>query len=155
MDISLEELLAQEETLQFTQFDEEIALQLGLWVVEYARENELPVVVDIRRGEHQLFHASRPGTSIENDGWVERKARLVNHLSHSSFYLHQLLKSEGVTMEEKWQLSKSEYAPFGGCFPIIIKNEGLVGTIAISGLPQDEDHALAVKALKTYLETTA
>ena len=155
MDISLEELLAQEETLQFTHFDEETAWQLGLWLVEYARDNELPVTIDIRLREHQLFHASRPGTSIENDGWVERKARLVNRFAHSSFYLGQLLESEGVTMEEKWQLSKSEYAPFGGCFPIIIKNEGMVGTIAISGLPQDEDHAHAVKALKTYLETTA
>jgi uncharacterized protein (UPF0303 family) len=42
-----------------------------------------------------------------------------------------------------------------GCFAIIVKNEGLAGTIAISGLPQDEDHALAVEALKTYVATSA
>lgn len=153
MNITLEQLLAQEETLQFTEFDEGIALQIGLWVVEYAKENKLPIVVDIRRGAHQLFHVSLPGTTVGNDGWVERKARLVNHLKHSSFYLGQLLKSEGVTMEEKWQLSDKEYAPFGGCFPIIIKGEGIIGTIAISGLPQDKDHALAVKAIKNYLES--
>jgi len=149
----LEELLNQEETLQFTHFDANTALEIGLWVVEYARENKLPIVVDIHHGDHQLFHVSLMGTTVGNDGWVERKARLVNHLKHSSFYLGQLLKSEGKTLEEKWQLSDKEYAPFGGCFPIIIKGEGIVGTIAISGLPQDEDHALAVKAIKNYLES--
>ncbi len=152
MNTSLDELLAQEESLQFTHFDEDVALEIGLWLVDYARENQLPITIDIRRGDHQLFHVSRPGTTPENDGWVERKSRLVNHVGHSSFYIRQLLQSEGTTIEEKWQLSEREYAPFGGCFPITVKNEGIVGTIAISGLPQEEDHEVAVKALKAYLE---
>lgn len=152
MDITLEELLAQEKRLQFNQFDTEAGLHIGLWTVDYARENDLPIVVDIWHGEHQLFHASLPGTNAGNDGWATRKARLVNKLKHSSFYFVQLLKSEGTTMEEKWQLSKDEYAAAGGCFPIIVAGEGIVGTIAISGLPQEDDHALAVQALETYLE---
>ncbi len=39
---------------------------------------------------------------------------------------------------------EEEYAFHGGSFPIIVKGTGLVGTLTISGLAQELDHALAV-----------
>ncbi len=152
MDEILERLLSEEKRLQFTNFNEEDAWEIGCWLVEHAIQNELPITIDIRRGEHQLFHASRPGTSADNDEWVKRKVRLVNHFEHSSFYISQLLKSEGKSIEEMFLLSESEYAPHGGCFPIITKGTGVVGTITVSGLPQEDDHKVVVQAIKHYLE---
>lgn len=152
MDTILQELLTQEEQLQFTCFNEDIAWQIGSWLVDYTSQHQLSITIDIQRGEQQLFHASRPGTSADNDEWVKRKVRLVKRFGHSSFYMGQFLKSESKSIEEMFLLSESEYAPHGGCFPIIVKDTGMVGTITVSGLPQEEDHKLVVKAIQHYLE---
>ena len=152
MDEILEQLLLEEKQLQFVSFNEDTAWEIGCWVVEYATRNELPITVDIQRGEHQLFHASRPGTSADNDEWVKRKVRLVNRTGHSSFYIGQLLKSEGKSIEEMLLLPEGKFAPHGGCFPIIIKGTGAIGTITVSGLPQEEDHKVVVQAIKHHLE---
>jgi uncharacterized protein (UPF0303 family) len=76
----------------------------------------------------------------------------VMRVGHSSFYIGQWLKSEGKRIEEALLLPESDYAPHGGCFPIIVKGTGLVGTITVSGLAQDEDHRLVVEAIHAYLQ---
>src|SRR5215211_611992 len=151
MDEIMKQLLQEEQELQFTKFNEEVAWKLGSQLVEQAGSKNLPVTIDIMRGTHQLFHASLPGTSPDNDEWVKRKARLVYRFGHSSFYMGQLLKSKGKTIEQSYLVSESEYAPHGGCFPIIMKDTGIVGTITVSGLPQEEDHKLVVQAIRHYL----
>jgi uncharacterized protein (UPF0303 family) len=78
--------------------------------------------------------------------------RLVKRIEHSSFYMGQFLKSRGRTIENMYLLPESEYAPHGGCFPIIVKGTGVVGTIAVSGLPQEEDHKLVVQIIRAYLD---
>jgi uncharacterized protein (UPF0303 family) len=151
MDDILEQLLLEEQQLQFPSFDEDSAWSIGSWLVEHATRNKLPVTIDIRRGEQQLFHASRPGTCADNDEWVRRKVRLVNRFGHSSFYMGRLLKSQGKSIQEKYLIPESEYAPHGGCFPIFVRGTGMVGTITVSGLPQEDDHKLVVQAIKHYL----
>jgi|SoiMetStandDraft_2_1073263.scaffolds.fasta_scaffold168024_1 uncharacterized protein (UPF0303 family) len=151
MDDILNQLLQQEQELQFTIFDEDVAWNLGRQLVELARSRNLPVTVDIMRGTHQLFHASLRGTSPDNDEWVKRKVRLAYRFGHSSFYMGQLLKSKGKTIEQSYLVPESEYAPHGGCFPIIVKDAGIIGTVTVSGLPQEEDHELVVEAIRNYL----
>src|SRR5215510_6028545 len=151
MDDTLKQLLQEEQELQFTSFNEDTAWKLGSQLVERAKSKGLPVTIDITRGTHQLFHASLCGTSPDNDEWVKRKVRLVYRFGHSSFYIGQLLKSKGKTIEQSYLVSENEYAPHGGCFPIIVKDTGIVGTITVSGLPQEEDHKLVVEALRNYL----
>jgi uncharacterized protein (UPF0303 family) len=147
----LEQLLQEEQELQFTMFNEDVAWKLGSQLVEQALRRSLPVTIDIMRGSHQLFHASLPGTSVDNDEWIKRKVRLVYRFGHSSFYIGQLLKSKGKRLEEAYLISENDYAPHGGCFPVIVKNTGMVGTITVSGLPQEEDHKLVVQAIRDYL----
>ena len=151
MDDILKQLLQEEQKLQFAKFNEEDAWKLGSQLVELARNRKLPVTIDITRGTHQLFHAALRGTSPDNDEWVKRKVRLVYRFGHSSFYIGQVLKSKGKTIEQSYMVSESDYAPHGGCFPIIVKNTGIVGTVTVSGLPQEEDHKLVVEAIRKYL----
>ena len=151
MDDILKQLLQEEQELQFTSFNEDDAWKLGSQLVETARHRNLSVTIDIRRGTHQLFHASLRGTSPDNDEWVKRKVRLVYRFGHSSFYMGQLLKSKGKTIEQSYLISEREYAPHGGCFPVIVKDTGIVGTVTVSGLPQEEDHRLVVEAIRKYL----
>ena len=151
MEDVLKQLLQEEQELQFTKFNEATAWQIGCQLVEQGTKENLPITIDITRGTHQLFHASLVGTSADNDEWVKRKVRLVYRFGHSSFYMGQSLKNKGKSIEEAYLLSEKEYAPHGGCFPIIVKDTGLVGTITISGLPQEQDHKLVVQAIRNYL----
>ena len=151
MDDILKQLLQEEQELQFAKFNEDTAWQLGSQLVELSLSKGLAVTIDITRGSHQLFHASLRGTSADNDEWVKRKVRLVSRFGHSSFYIGQMLKSKGKSIEQAYLIPEGEYAPHGGCFPILVKGTGMVGTITVSGLPQEEDHELVVQALRNYL----
>ena len=152
MDEMLKKLLREEEELQFTRFNEVTAWDIGSRLVEESNKNNLPIAIDITHGERQLFHASRPGASADNDEWIKRKVRLVYRFGHSSFYMGQLLESQGKSIEEKYLLPESEFGPHGGCFPIIIKGSGIIGTITVSGLAQEEDHKLVVRIIRDYLK---
>lgn len=151
MEDVLTKLLQEEQDLQFAKFNELTAWKLGSLLVELATDKGLAVTIDITRGEHQLFHASLPGTSADNDEWIKRKVRLVYRFGHSSFYMGQLLKSKGKRIEDSYLIPESQYAPHGGCFPVIVKNTGMVGTVTVSGLPQEEDHKLVVQAIREFL----
>ena len=151
MDDMLKQLLQEEQELQFKRFNEATAWQIGNQLVERSVGKGLPVAIDITRGDHQLFHASLSGTSADNDEWIKRKVRLVYRFGHSSFYIGQLLKSKGKSLEEAYLIPESLYAPHGGCFPIIVKGTGMIGTITVSGLPQEEDHKLVVQAIRDFL----
>jgi uncharacterized protein (UPF0303 family) len=152
MDDILKRLLQEEQELQFKKFNEDTAWLIGSGLVEKCRREGFHVTIDIMRGDQQLFHASLCGTSADNDEWVKRKVRLVYRFGHSSFYMGQLLKSKGKSIEEAYLLPENLYAPHGGCFPIIIRDTGVIGTITISGLAQEDDHKLVVQSIRDYLE---
>jgi uncharacterized protein (UPF0303 family) len=145
----LAELLAQEEELQFSTFTNDDAWALGSALVEAARG--LPVAIDIRRGDQQLFHAALAGSAADNDAWIERKNRVVRRFGHSSFYMGTTYRLDGTSIGERHLLDEAEYAAHGGAFPLIVRDVGVVGTITVSGLPQEEDHRLVVETLRAFL----
>lgn len=148
----LKKLLLEEEELQFTKFNADVAWQLGSDLAARAKSENLPITIDITQGGHQLFHFSRPGTSADNDEWLKRKVRIVYRFEHSSLYMGELLRSKGKLLEDAYMISENEYAAHGGCFPIVIRGSGLIGTIAVSGLAQEDDHQMVVDALRNYLK---
>lgn len=147
----LEELLAQEEALQFREFRNDDALALGMKLVNYAQDQQKSVTVDICRNGQQLFHCALQGTSADNDAWIRRKNNVVNRYGHSSLYVGTLFRAKNTTFEQASRLDIDQYAAHGGAFPIIIRNVGVVGTVTVSGLPQEEDHKLVVEVLKEFL----
>ncbi|MBX9245074.1 heme-degrading domain-containing protein [Actinotalea ferrariae] len=148
LDRLVAEVTEQQERLQLVRFDNDDAWALGCRLVELGRERDLPITVDIRRHGHQLFHASRPGTTPDNDTWVERKTRVVDRFGAPSFLLGLKARRAGRTFEEQTGLPVQEYAAHGGSFPLTVRDVGIVGTVTVSGLPQAEDHALVVEALE-------
>src|SRR5215467_15622974 len=147
----LEKLLQQEEEIQFNSFSNDIAFVVGSALLEAASSKGKGVTIDIARNGQQLFHFAMQGTSRDNDVWVQRKNNVVNRFGHSSFYTGISLKSNDQTIEEKYLISSSEFAAHGGAFPLIIQGVGVVGTITVSGLPQEEDHELVVTTLRKFL----
>jgi uncharacterized protein (UPF0303 family) len=148
---TLGQLAAEEAELQFPGFDEDDAWSLGSAMVATARAAGAPVAIDIRRHGHQLFHAALPGSSPDNDRWIERKARVVDRFGHSSLYMRMLCEQDGTTLEEKFLVDGREFAAHGGAFPLLVRGVGTVGTVVVSGLPQVEDHRMVVAALREHL----
>jgi uncharacterized protein (UPF0303 family) len=148
---TLDELAAEEAELQFPGFTEDDAWALGSALVATARAAELPVAIDVTRNGHQLFHAALPGSSPDNDRWIERKARVVDRFGHSSLYMRVLSELDGSTFEDKFLLDGREYAAHGGAFPLLVRGVGPIGTVVVSGLPQVEDHRMVVTALREHL----
>ena len=147
----LSALLKQEEALQFTAFTNDTAVEVGLRLVDAARQERMGVTVDVCRNGQQLFHCALPGTSLDNDEWIKRKNRVVNRFGHSSYYMGMTYASKNTTIQESSLLDPTRYAAHGGAFPVLIKGVGVVGTITVSGLPQQEDHQLVVRVLADYL----
>jgi len=140
-------LEAEAPTLTLPRFTEDDAWTLGSWLWHTARERDLPIAASIRRGEHRLFHASRPGTSADNDSWIERKERVARRYETASYLVGRRLAADGKTLEDVG-LDPLLHAAHGGCVPVVVAGAGMVGTVTVSGLHQSDDHALAVEALR-------
>ena len=144
-------MLSQEEEIQFRAFGNDDALLLGMKLVNRAKADGKSITVDICRNGQQLFHCALPGTSADNDAWIRRKNNVVNRYGHSSFYVGMQFRSNNTTFEQSSRLDIDQYAAHGGAFPIIVHNVGVVGTVTVSGLPQEEDHRLVVDVLREFL----
>ena len=149
----LAQLAEQEERLQFTKFDNETALALGRQLLTAARDRGLPVTISIRRNGQRLFHAALPGTSADNDAWIDRKSRVVDRYGHSSFLVGTQFRAKGGSFEEHSRLDLDLYAAHGGVFPVLVRGVGPVGTVGVSGLPQADDHAFVVEQLELFLDS--
>jgi uncharacterized protein (UPF0303 family) len=57
------------------------------------------------------------------------------------------LQQNNTTLAERFGLVLAEFAAHGGSFPIAILGSGVIGSVAVSGLPQRVDHELVVEAL--------
>ncbi|MEU6059731.1 heme-degrading domain-containing protein [Streptomyces sp. NPDC047097] len=147
---AIEELTAQQEALTLDRLTHEDAWALGTLLVELARERALPVAIDIRRGPQQLFHAALPGSSADNDDWIDRKRRVVERYGDSSLLVGARFRARGKSFDSDSRLDPARYAAHGGSFPLAVRGAGVVGTVTVSGLPQLDDHALVVEALTRF-----
>jgi uncharacterized protein (UPF0303 family) len=151
MEPRLAALLAEEQELQFEDFTNDTAYALGQRLVDAARSGAHAVTIDIARGEQQLFHVALAGTAADNDAWIQRKNRVVRRFGHSSLFVGLSCRLDGTTIEARHLLDEREFAAHGGAFPILVRDVGMVGTVTVSGLPQEEDHRLVVDTLRTFL----
>jgi len=144
----LEQLLARiaddERETGFTAFGHDEAWRLGRTIRRLAREREHGVAIDVQLGEQQVFHAGLPGSTADNDDWIARKIRTTKRFAVSSLAIRVQhdLKGGGFG----W-LDSTLYAISGGCVPIRVGG-AIAGTATVSGLPDHEDHALVVEAIR-------
>ena len=130
------------------------AIEIGELAVKIGRERDLPIAIEIRIGDWVVYKAALPGSKPENDGWINRKANVVNLTKHSTMYERVSAEESGIDWHQKHGVEDATHAIHGGGFPLKTK-EGFKGALLISGLPQVEDHLLAVEILKSYLQRLA
>jgi uncharacterized protein (UPF0303 family) len=148
-------LLEQEDALLFPFFDYDVAWRLGSALYEAAHQQELPIAITIRRGPQRVFHAALIGSSANNDTWLDRKCAVVELFGHSSYYVGCLSRAEGDgDFNVVHRLDPERYAAHGGAFPILLDKTGCVGVVAVSGLPQEDDHRFVVEQLVAFLDAS-
>ena len=139
-------IIEQEQALVLPSFDENVAFSLGLRVRERAIKEGLGLVCDVRSWDRPLFYCALPPTTGDNQHWVRGKYNLVQRLSKPSYRV-VLENKHGDEFMTRRNLDRSIYVLAGGGFPIRVKGAGMVGCITISGLPERDDHSVAVAAL--------
>lgn len=144
-----DELLAQERECELQDFNLEIAQELGGVATKISQERNLGVAISIRIDEWEIFKAALPGAKPENDGWINRKANVVNLKHHSTMYERVKSEEDGTDWHLINKVKDETHAIHGGGFPIYTP-KGFSGILLISGLPQVEDHLLAVEILKAF-----
>ncbi|MCO7127081.1 heme-degrading domain-containing protein [Sporolactobacillus shoreicorticis] len=150
--MTLQELEQLENELQFDQFTNEDALQLGLLLIDYAKKNGKSIAIHIERNRVPLFTYLMEGTSEENVYWFGRKKRVVDHYNHSSLYIGKRFEAGGLTHDQNSLLPPSEYQAVGGSFPIRVRNAGVLGSVTVAGLTAQLDHDYAVAGVRSFLK---
>ncbi|MCG9659890.1 MULTISPECIES: heme-degrading domain-containing protein [Vibrio] len=148
----LDSLIAEENLLQFPYFNQKVAWDIGNELRANAIEKHAKVAINISVGEQCLFHCALDGATLDNQEWVRRKSNVTKRFQRSSWYMKHYLEMKGKNIEQASFIDEKDYSPFGGSFPIRVKNTGMIGTITVSGLPQHEDHQLIVDVLSQYLK---
>ena len=149
--ITSHQLLIEEEHLQLPSLTLVELLEIGNIATQFGLSRSVPIAVELRLGDWVIYHASLPGSTPENQGWIDRKARVVMLKKHSTLYERVSAEERGVDWHKENNLLDETHAIHGGGLPLITKDEGFVGILLISGLPQVEDHLLGVEVLTEFL----
>lgn len=147
----LEQLSQQEDQLQLVYFNHDTAWLLGEYLKNRAQRERAAIAIEIFAFGQVLFSYAMPGTNPDHQQWVLRKRQAVLRFSKSSFFLGEYNRDKRRVLEELSHLDASQYASHGGAFPLRIRNCGVVGVVAVSGLAQRDDHNLVVDGL-SYIQ---
>jgi uncharacterized protein (UPF0303 family) len=144
------QLLAEESLLKLSTLSNKEAIEIGEIATDLGRERRLPIAIEVRIGDWIIYHASLAGSKPENDWWIRRKVAVVNLKQHSTMYERVSAEERGVDWHSENNLPDETHAIHGGAIPLITA-DGFKGILIISGLPQVEDHLLAVEVLTEFL----
>ena len=151
LSFTTKQLLGEEQFFTFDNLSPVNALEIGEIAKSLGVLKNLPIAVEVRLGDWIVYHASLPGSTIENQGWIDRKARVVMLKHHSTMFERVSAEERGVDWHKENNLLDETHAIHGGGLPLITKDQGFVGVLLISGLPQVEDHLLGVEVLTEFL----
>jgi uncharacterized protein (UPF0303 family) len=145
------ELLREEQLLKLPNLDIASAIEIGEIAKSFGVMRDLPIAVEVRLGDWIVYHVSLPGSTVKNQWWIDRKARVVTLKHHSTMFERVSAEERGVDWHKENNLLDETHAIHGGGLPLITKDQGFIGVLLISGLPQVEDHLLGVEVLTESL----
>jgi uncharacterized protein (UPF0303 family) len=144
------QLLDEEQILKLPSLSNNDAIEIGQIAVTLGSQRKLPIAIEVRIDEWIVFHASLEGSKPENDWWINRKVAVVVLNQHSTMFERVSAEERGVDWHNENGVTDETHAIHGGALPLIT-DEGFKGILIISGLPQVEDHLLAVEVLTEFL----
>jgi uncharacterized protein (UPF0303 family) len=147
---SSKQLRNEEQILKLPSLTNNDAIEIGEIAVTLGRQRKLPITIQVRIGDWIVFNASLEGSKPENDWWINRKVAVVSLNHHSTMFERVSAEERGADWHKENGVTDETYAIHGGALPLITE-EGFKGILVISGLPQVEDHLLAVEVLTEFL----
>jgi uncharacterized protein (UPF0303 family) len=147
LDRDIERIAEQERRLVFDAFDESAAWRLGTRLRELIAARGQACTIEVRLGRETVFLTAMPGTSPANADWARRKRNTAELLQRSSYAVGLEYARGGGSLEGHLGVSLRDFASHGGAVPIRVAGVGAVGVVTVSGLPQREDHEVAVEVL--------
>ena len=147
---SSKQLLGEEQILKLLSLTNNDAIEIGQIAVTLGSHRKLPIAIEVRIGDWIVFHASLEGAKPENDRWINRKVAVVVLNQHSSMFERVSAEERGVDWHKENGVNEETHAIHGGALPLITE-DGFKGMLIISGLPQVEDHLLAIEVLTEFL----
>ena len=141
------EILGQEEATRFEILTKEIAIEVGERAAHVAKSRNLPVTISIELDGSEVFRRALPGAEDAHAGWITRKANVVRMTGHSTMFERVRAEELDIDWHDVNGVKDETHAIHGGGFPLALTTGELRGILLISGLPQVEDHLLAVEVL--------
>lgn len=145
------------ECLLLLTFNSDVAWQLGNLARDQVLKNPYlnkKAVIDVSlTNGHILFHApATPGTTVENDSWIETMKNTVKRTGESSLYnYYKTIDCLHVYYSDVRSVGQAKYASYGGSIPIRVKGlDYIVGMLTISGDHHIRDHIMAYNALEEF-----
>lgn len=134
--------------IEFDSFNNRIGLEIGLAIVNLAKDRNQNIAVQVERLNHSIFLYVDDNLPADKHNWLKRKANVVKNFEESSLSVKYDLINGNMTLDRTFALNSNEYIAKGGSIPIFVKNAGMVAIVTVSGLNDEEDHNIIIEALK-------
>ncbi len=149
-DFISKQLLDEEQILKLPSLSNNDAIEIGQIAATLGSQRKLPIAIEVRIAKWIVFHASLEGSKPKNDWWINRKVAVVMLNQHSTMFERVSAEEREADWHKENGVTDETHAIHGGALPLIT-DEGFEGILIISGLPQVEDHLLAVEVLTEFL----
>lgn len=134
--------------IELDSFSNRTALEMGLKIIDLANSRNQYIAIEICRLNQAVFIYVDDNLPVDKHNWLRRKANVAKQFEESSLSVKNDLKKGNMTLEKTFGLDGKDFIAKGGSIPIFVKNVGMVATITVSGLHDEEDHKIIIDALK-------
>lgn len=134
--------------IEVESFSNRAGLEMGMAIVELAKSRHQHIAVEICRLNHTIFLYLDDNLPADKHHWLRRKANTAKHFEESSLSVKNDLANGNMTLGKTFALSEKDFLAKGGSIPVFVNRAGLIATITVSGLRDEEDHQLIIDALK-------
>lgn len=134
--------------IELDRFSNQIALEIGLTIIDLAKSRNQPIAVEICRLNHTVFLYVDDNLTADKHNWLRRKANVAKQFEESSLIVKNDLKEGNMTLDKTFALDEKDFLAKGGSIPIFVKKAGMIATITVSGLHDEEDHQIIIDALR-------
>ena len=110
-----------------------------------------PLCVKIVLGRRTVLMLAQDGTGLDNEHFLDLKINTVFNCGHSSLWWFHHLRATGRVLADVGWADPRTVIDMGGGVPLFAGPQ-IVGALAVSGLPHEDDHALIMAAVHRLVE---
>jgi uncharacterized protein (UPF0303 family) len=133
--------------IELNNFSNKLAMDMGLAIIDLARQRNQQIALEIARLNQTIFLFIDDYLPVDKHNWLRRKANVAKQFEESSLSVKHDLIQGNMALESTFGLDGKDYLAKGGSIPIFVSGAGMVATITVSGLHDEEDHNIIIEAL--------